>query len=145
RDACVHAGIDVDLSLDIRQAIWQKFVFLSGFSGVTSAVRAPIGPIRENPQARAFLRDAIDEAVQVARAEGVALPADYAEDRMAFADQLPATMTSSMHHDLERGNRLELAWLSGDVLARGERLGVPAPCSRAIVAMLSIYADGSAA
>src|SRR5690606_20823090 len=94
RDACVHAGIDVDLSLDIRQAIWQKFVFLSGFSGVTSAVRAPIGPIRENPQARAFLRDAIDEAVQVARAEGVALPADYAEDRMAFADQLPATMTS---------------------------------------------------
>lgn len=67
-----------------------------------------------------------------------------AGDRMAFADQLPATMTSSMHHDLERGHRLELAWLSGDVLARGERLGVPTPCSRVIVAILSIYGNGSA-
>ena len=27
-------------------------------------------------------------------------------------------MTSSMHHDLERGGRLEVAWLSGDVVAR---------------------------
>lgn len=144
RDACVQAGIDVELSHDIQRAIWEKFVFLSAFSGITSAVRAPIGPIRANEQARAFLYDAMDEAVQVARAEGVAIPADYAKDRMAFADQLPASMTSSMYHDLERGNRIELAWLSGDVLARGERLGVPTPCSRAIVALLSIYGNGSA-
>src|SRR3546814_3260779 len=106
---------------EIQRAIWEKFVFLAAVSGITSAVRAPIGSIRANKQARAFLHDAMDEAVQVARAEGVAIPTDYAEDRMAFADQLPASMTSSMHHDLERGNRIELAWLSGDVLARGER------------------------
>ncbi|MDN5843213.1 MAG: 2-dehydropantoate 2-reductase, partial [Alcaligenaceae bacterium] len=144
RDACAQAGIDVELSQDIQRAIWEKFVFLSAFSGITSAVRAPIGPVRANEQARAFLHDAMDEAVQVARAEGVAIPADYAEDRLVFADQLPASMTSSMYHDLERGNRIELAWLSGDVLARGERLGVPTPCNRAIVALLSIYGDGSA-
>lgn len=35
-----------------------------------SAMTAPIGPIREHPQARAFLRDMMDEVVRVARAQG---------------------------------------------------------------------------
>ena len=30
-------------------------------------------------------------------------------------------MTSSMHHDLERGNRLEVRWLSGGVVELGAR------------------------
>jgi 2-dehydropantoate 2-reductase len=64
---------------------------------------------------------------------------------MAFADQLPATMTSSMHNDLERGNRLEVAWLSGDVVARGARLGVATPCNRAIFDILSLHSEGRAA
>ena len=38
----------------------------------------PIGPIRGNQRSRAFLRDVMDEVVQVARAEGVPLPVDFA-------------------------------------------------------------------
>jgi 2-dehydropantoate 2-reductase len=145
RDACVEAGIDVELSERIRQSIWAKFVFLVGLSGTTSTMRAPIGTIRSNARSRAFLHDVVDEVVQVARAEGVPLAADYAKDRLAFADQLPATMTSSMHNDLERGNRLEVAWLSGDVVARGARLGVATPCNRAIADILSVHSEGRAA
>ncbi|MFC4945882.1 enolase C-terminal domain-like protein [Pseudonocardia sp. GCM10023141] len=36
------------------------------------------------------------------------LPEDYADDRLAFVEGAPATMTSSMHRDLEHGNRLEV-------------------------------------
>jgi 2-dehydropantoate 2-reductase len=79
-------------------------------------MRMPIGPIRENPQTRAFLLELMREAVAVGRARGVALAEDYAEGRLAFADGLPADMTSSMHNDLERGNRLEVEWLSGGVV-----------------------------
>jgi 2-dehydropantoate 2-reductase len=144
RDACVEAGIDVELSERIQQSIWEKFVFLVGLSGTTSLARVPIGAIRGNARSRAFLHDVIDEVVQVARAEGVPIAADYAKDRMAFADQLPATMTSSMHNDLERGNRLEVAWLSGDVVARGARLGIATPCNRAIFDILSVHSEGRA-
>jgi 2-dehydropantoate 2-reductase len=87
----------------------------------------------------------MDEVVQVARAEGVDLPADFAAQRLAFADGLPATMTASMHHDLQRGAPLELPWLSGDVVARGLRLGVPTPCNRAVVDLLSVHAGGAPA
>jgi 2-dehydropantoate 2-reductase len=144
REACADSGIDVEVSDRIEQTIWEKFVFLVGLSGTTSTARSVIGPIRANSRSRAFLRDVMDEVVQVARAQGVALPLDYADERLAFTDQVPAGMTSSMHHDLERGNRLEVAWLSGDVVERGARLGVPTPCNRAILDILSVHGEGAA-
>lgn len=142
RDACVKSGIDVEISERIEQAIWEKFVFLVGLSGTTSTARSTIGPIRSHPRSRAFLRDVMDEVVQVARAQGVPVNVDYADERLAFTDQLPAGMTSSMHHDLERGNRLEVAWLSGDVAERGDALGVATPCNRAIFDILSVHSEG---
>lgn len=145
RDACAASGIDAEVSDQIERAIWEKFVFLVGLSGTTSLARSPIGPIRENPRSRAFLRDVMDEVVQVAVAQGVPLPAGYADERLAFTDTVPASMTSSMHHDLEQGNRLEVAWLSGDVVERGARLGVATPCNRAVSDVLSIYGDGNPA
>ena len=143
--ACTEAGITHDLTPRIGLALWEKFVFLSSLAAATTLARLPIGRIRDHPRARTFLHDLIDEAVQVGRAEGVPLPPEYAESRLAFADTLPATMTSSMHHDLQRGNRLELPWLSGDVVERGRRLGVATPCHRAVVDMLSLHADGASA
>lgn len=141
-EACTKAGIVHEHTPRIGLALWEKFVMLASMSAATTLARLPIGPIRDHPRARTFLHDLMDEAVQVARAEGVALPPEYAESRLAFADGLPPTMTSSMHHDLERGSRLELPWLSGDVVARGRRLGVPTPCHRAAVDILSLHADG---
>ena len=41
--ACTSAGIDAELVADIRRVVWEKFVFLAAFSGVTSATRQPIG------------------------------------------------------------------------------------------------------
>ena len=143
-DACADSGIDAEISDRIEQTIWEKFVFLVGLSGTTSLARTPIGPIRSHPRSRAFLHDVMAEVVQVALAQGVPLPADYADERLAFADQVPASMTSSMYHDLERGNRLEVDWLSGDVVERGERLSVATPCNRAISDILSVHSEGRA-
>src|ERR1700733_2548106 len=143
RDACTDAGIDAEISDRIEQAIWEKYVFLVGVSGTTSLARSAIGPIRRHPRSRAFLHDGMEEVVQVARAQGVLVPAGYADERLAFAAQLPPSMTSSMYHDLEHGNRLEVDWLSGDVVQRGTRLGVATPGNRAISDILSIYSGGS--
>ncbi|CAB3769596.1 ketopantoate reductase family protein [Paraburkholderia humisilvae] len=141
-DACQKAGITAEISDDIQRLIWEKFVFLVGLSGTTSSIRQPIGPIREDPRTRAFLLQVMSEVVAVGRAKGVNLPANFADDRLAFCDTLPATMTSSMHHDLGRGNRLELPWLSGAVCTFGSQLNVPTPKNSAISDILALYADG---
>ena len=141
-EALVESGVTAELSDDIRRAIWEKYVFLVALSGTTTTMRSTLGPIRENPQARAFFLDVMREVVAVGRALGVALPADYAEQRLAFADSLPVDMTSSMHHDLERGNRLEVRWLSGGVVELGAKAGVPTPANRAVCDILALHAMG---
>jgi len=141
-EALRKAGVNAELAADVRRAIWEKFVFLVALSAATTTMRTTIGPIRENPRARAFLLQIMREAVAVGRAHGVALPEDYAESRLAFADGLPADMTSSMHHDLERGSRLELEWLSGGVVQLGRAAGVPTPANGAVCDILALYAPG---
>jgi 2-dehydropantoate 2-reductase len=140
--ACVAAGIDAEIADDIGLAIWEKYVFLVGMSGCTASMRSPIGPIRANAHARDFLLDVVREAVTVGRAMGIALPANYAEQRMAFIDTLPPEMTASMQGDLARGNRLELPWLGGTLVELGARLGVPTPLNRAIRDVLALYVNG---
>jgi len=54
-------------------------------------------------------------------------------------------MTSSMHHDLERGNRLEVRWLAGGVVELGKAKGVPTPLNRAVADILALHADGKPA
>jgi 2-dehydropantoate 2-reductase len=141
--ACESAGIGARISNEIEREIWQKFVFLVGLSATTTVMRQPIGAIRSNAQARNFLLGVMLEAVNVGRARGVALPEDYAEQRLAFCDTLPAEMTASMYQDLLRGNRLELPWLSGAVAQLGEQTSVPVPLNRAVTDILALYVDGN--
>lgn len=141
--ACRAGGINAELSTDILREIWQKFVFLVGLSGTTTTMRQAIGPIRTNPQTRAFLLDVMREVVAVGRAHGVALPEDFAEtSALQRADSVAPDMTASMHHDLERGNPLEVRWLSGGVVELGRAQGVPTPLNRAIADILALYANG---
>ena len=78
--------------------------------------------------------------VAVARARDIDLPSDFADDRLAFADGLHHDMTSSMHHDLNRGNPLELGWLSGAVVRFGDELGIPVQVNRTVYAALKPFA-----
>jgi 2-dehydropantoate 2-reductase len=140
--ACQRAGIDGQASDAIDRLIWEKFVFLVGLSGTTSLFGEAIGAIRTDPDRRALLLAAMREVVAVGRAQHVALAPDFADDRLVFCDGLPATMTSSMAHDLAAGRRLELPWLSGAVVAMGKKLSIATPANERIVQTLAPRQDG---
>ena len=141
-EALLKTGVTAELSGDVRRAIWEKFAFLVGISATTTAMRATLGRIRKNPRTRAFLLEIFRETVEVGRAHGIALPADYADACLARADGLPENMVASMAHDLARGNRLEVEWLSGGVVQLGAAAGVPTPANRAVWDILALYAQG---
>ncbi len=141
--ACADAGVDAAASPDIARVTWEKYVFLVGMSATTAATRQPVGVVRSNPRTRELLRDVMAEVVAVGRASGIDLADDFVDERLAFIDTLPAGMAASMHHDLLRGGRLELPWLSGGVAALGERLGVPTPRNRTVADVLAPYELGA--
>jgi 2-dehydropantoate 2-reductase len=141
-EACRHAGIEAEVPENIEVAIWRKFTFLVGLSATTTATRQPIGVVRSVPRSRQLLIDIVGEAWQVGRARGVPLTDALYQEGLAHLDRLPHEMTSSMHQDLKRGNRLEVPWLSGAVVRLGQELGVATPLNRAIWDVLAPYQDG---
>jgi 2-dehydropantoate 2-reductase len=143
--ALTAAGIDTQASNTIKKATWEKFVFIVGLSGLTSLIRAPIGPIRENAEARSLLADAMHEVVNLGIASGIDLDPGLADAQVRFCDTIPAQTRASMAVDLERGRRLELPWLSGAVARLGPQFDVDTPVNDVITRALAIYASGAAA
>ncbi len=136
------AGIDFTVTATMKTDMWKKFVLLSGTSGVTASTRCTIGEILADADMKALFHKLMSEAVAVGRASGVDLPADFADEQMKIAQGFPASMRASMANDLNNGNRLELDWLAGKVVALGHQLGVPVPASEVIYAVLKSHRLG---
>jgi len=142
-DAGKAAKLDVALSADIEGDRWQKFIFLTAMAGATSALRSSIGPIVADPELRGFFRQLMEEAFAVGKAKGVALDPAVIESRMDFVvNKVEPGMKASMAHDLERGNRIELDWLSGKVRELGRALGIPTPASDTVYTVLKLHRMG---
>ena len=139
---CLKAGFDASLSEQILTDLWMKFILLAANSGITALARQPIGALRDDPDMRPIFRTALQETFDVGRAKGVALPADAVERTLDFIAHLPPTMKASMALDLDRGNRLEVPWLSGKVAELGRQLSVPTPTHSLMYAMLKPYVMG---
>ncbi|MEM7022622.1 MAG: 2-dehydropantoate 2-reductase [Pseudomonadota bacterium] len=137
------AGVQHAFSDRIGDEIWYKMVLLSTFSGITSLLRLPVGPIRSDPETRALLTDGLAEALAVARAAGAALTNRSVDDLLLQIDRMPAEMKASMLGDLERGRRLELPWLSGTIARLGREHGVATPVHGLITTALKLHQDGS--
>ena len=103
-----------------------------------------MGKLREDPDILSLIQQASQEVAAVGRAYGIALPDDAAERTMRMVETAPPAMMASMAHDLIKGNRIELPWLSGKVVALGKQLGVPTPVHTVLHAVLKPFVNGSA-
>jgi 2-dehydropantoate 2-reductase len=143
-EAAKAANIDIQPQDDMNRERWQKFIFLSSMAGVNCMMREPIGKVLADPDTRAFYRKLMEECLAVGQKSGAKVPNSWIDDRMTFSDNAPPGMKASMLHDLEAGNRLELDWLTGKIVALGKELGVPTPGSEAVYAAVKLHRMGSA-
>ena len=98
--------------------------------------------VLSDPDTRAFYRKLMEECLAVGQKSGAKVPNSWIDDRMTFSDNAPPGMKASMLHDLEAGNRLELDWLTGKIVALGKELGVPTPGSDAVYAAVKLHRMG---
>jgi 2-dehydropantoate 2-reductase len=141
---CQAAGFEATLSDAILTELWMKFILLASNAGMMALARQPIGNLRDDPDMRPLFLSAYREVVAVGLAKGIALPADAVEKVADFTKNFPPAMKASMALDLDRGNRLEVPWLSGKVAELGRQYGIPTPTHAMLYAMLKPYAMGNA-
>ena len=144
-ELCQKAGFDAEHSDKILTELWLKFILLATNSAITSATRRPLGQLRDDPDIAPLFEAAAREVIAIAQTKGVALPDGVVERCRAFTAGAPPMMMASMAHDLIRGGRIELPWLSGKVVSMGRELGVPTPTHTVLNAILKPFTDGAGA
>jgi 2-dehydropantoate 2-reductase len=136
------AKIDATMSEHMLVDLWKKFIVLTGTSGSTASTRQPLGVIRADDDMRALFYNLMHETIAVGRAAGVDLPADLSADIDRSVAAFPPTMRASMANDLAAGNRLELDWLAGKVVALGRKYKIPTPTQETVYAILKPHRLG---
>ncbi len=129
-------GIAVELSADILQVLWTKFVFISSASALGSLTRATLGEYRQVPETREVLTEALKEVAAVAQARGVTLAGDLVAKTLEFIDNAAPDMKTSMQRDVETGRPSELESMIGVVPRLGRQAGVSTPVMRLAYAVL---------
>jgi 2-dehydropantoate 2-reductase len=142
---CQSAGFEAVNSNEIMTALWEKFVLLATNSSVVALTRLPFGKLRDDPEVFALFERGVAEVAALGRARGISLPMDLEARTLQATRNFPSDMLPSMAVDLLRGNRLELPWLAGKVVALGRELGVPTPTYDVMYAALKPYANGAPA
>ena len=142
RAAFARAGVPVDLSPAIRRVMWEKYLFICAQAGMSALTRANTGVMRSVPETWRMYRAILEEVTAIGRKAGADLGEDVVERLMAAADALGSETTSSLHHDLVSGRRLELEGLHGYAARLGEQLGVATPAVSAVYAALKPWLMG---
>ena len=120
-------GAKANVPPDIMVAMWDKFMFITAWSGLGAITRSPLGTFRSQPETREMLRQALTETYEVAQARGVNLAPDSVNAAIARYDKLPETGTASMQRDLMAGRPSELEQQNGAVVRIGKEVGVETP------------------
>jgi 2-dehydropantoate 2-reductase len=144
RDAFAAAGVEIEAHADARVPLWEKFVYLAPFAGITGAARLPIGPLRARPGSLAVLERACAEVDALARAEGVPVASGLLERIRGYVAGLPGSTRSSLLIDLQAGKRIEVEALQGAVVRRARVRGVDVPVMQTLYAVLREHAGGQA-
>jgi 2-dehydropantoate 2-reductase len=130
-----RAGLKTTVCDDITGTIWDKLLVNTATGALSAITRLPYGRLYAVPELEASAVAAVAEAMAVARAKGVKLSIEHPIDAWRLAGAgLGPEFKASMLQSLEKGSVTEIDFINGAVVAEGERLHVPTPVNRTLVA-----------
>jgi 2-dehydropantoate 2-reductase len=122
---------------DIDQAIWTKLA-LAVMGPVSAIAGTMVIDTWGHPDGPPLLERLHDEVVAVAIAEGVALDRDTSWATAVATYEATGRHFTSMATDIRHGRRTEIDAITGEVVRRGQRHGVPVPVAETVVALLRL-------
>ena len=122
--------------------MWTKYIFITAFSGITSAMQLPAGFIASSEATFNVARKVIFEMATLAEKEGIFLT-EYEVESMAnrlkgFSNEA----TSSMHQDMRKGLPIEVEHLHGGALRLATKYDVTVPVIETLYGILKPYENG---
>ena len=132
------AGLPTSPSEHIRLDIWRKLMANIAISAVSGITGLNIGQIFNEHLADAVSYAALEEAIAVANASGVAVTVEEAHEilgKIAGPNGTPGNK-SSLRVDLENRRPSEIDYINGAVVALGHKHGVAVPVNETLVKLV---------
>ena len=133
RELFNKVGFQTKMSRDIKCLVWSKLIVNVGINALTAITRLPNGKLPEFEGTKRILRDAVTEAVRVAKRKRIKL---YFDDPLAKVEAVcegTAANLSSMLQDILRKKRTEIDYINGVIVRLGQELGIPVPTNKLLV------------
>lgn len=139
KDCFSGTKADIRLSDNINQELWHKYLFISTMSGITTLMRAPIGPIRDDENGRGVITQVLKELVSIMKRINAPIADEIETIQMKQIENLGYQMKSSMQRDMEKKLSVEADHLHGYLLEIARNEGIVVPVLEAIYANLKVY------
>ncbi|MCR8964302.1 ketopantoate reductase family protein [Brevibacillus halotolerans] len=133
------ANASFELSHNIQREAWQKYLFITMLSGITTLMNSAVGPIRDSPFGIELTKQVTEECVRIMMAIGAPISADMVDRVMETFKQQGYKMKSSMLRDMEKRLPIEGEHLQGYLLRLAEQQGIETPMLRIVYNNVRIY------
>lgn len=131
-----RCGIPCTVSENIERTLWWKFMINVGINQPSAILRATYGVFQQNDEARALMRAAMHEVVELSKRAGIGLSdTDIENWDRTLSTLLPGGKTS-MLQDVEAGRRTEVDLFAGAVVEMGKQYDVDVPVNTTFYRML---------
>jgi 2-dehydropantoate 2-reductase len=132
-----NAGLITHISDNIMGTMWEKLLVNVATGALSGITHLTYGDLYQVPEVKACALAAVQEAIDVAKASGIALSITDPEQAWnKAATGLPPEFKASMLQSLEKGSITEVDYVNGSVVRWGQKCGVPTPVNRTLVACL---------
>jgi 2-dehydropantoate 2-reductase len=133
REIFNKVGLETRISRDIKGLLWSKLIINVGINALTAITRMHNGRLIEFEGTRKILRNAVTEAIKIAKRKRIKLIYDDPLAKVEAVCEATATNVSSMLQDVLRKKRTEIDFINGVIVRQGQELGIPVPVNSILV------------
>lgn len=127
---------------DILKHMWTKYIFITAFSGITSAMQLTAGYITNVEATFNVARNVVYEMSKLAKLESIELTEQEIEKMVNNLKGFHKDATSSMHQDMRKGLPIEVEHLHGGALRLADKYNISIPVIETLYGILKPYENG---
>lgn len=136
REVFNKVGLETRISRDIKSLLWSKLIINVGINALTALTQLPNGKLVEFEGTKRILREAVLEAVRIAKRKKIKLIYEDPLAKVEAVCEATSANISSMLQDILRKKQTEIDYINGVIVRLGQELGIAVPVNSTLVDLI---------
>ena len=139
--AFAECGDDMMFCENVRRLLWEKLFINMTLNALSSVLECRLYEIYDNPHTWTLTGRLVNEAVEVAAADGEVFDRDLVLSSIKTLCEDAKNGFASMVQDRRAGRKTEIDFINGAVVRLGKKYGIPTPVNETVVELVHAYEE----